>query len=213
MALRLWNRGRIMQKRGLLVVVSGPSGSGKSTLLKELKNVNPELKFSVSATTRPPRANEIEGQNYFFKTVDEFAEMIKKGELIEWTSYCDNLYGTPKSLVEDCIKSGKDIVLEIEVQGHENIKRIYPESVSIFILPPTYEELVRRIEKRGSETSETLQKRLDTAKKEMLCLEQYDYVIVNADIQKAIKEINCILIAEKHKVSRNENILKDIGLN
>ncbi len=201
-----------MVRKGLLIVVSGPSGSGKSTLLKEIRKSNSDLKFSVSATTRVPRVNEVEGRNYFFKTVDEFKKMINNNELIEWTQYCENFYGTPKKYVENCIESGSDVILEIEVVGNENIRKIYPECVSIFILPPTYKELKRRIEVRGTETGETKKRRLETARKEMHCIDQYNYVVLNDDINKAIFDIECIINAEKLRVQRNMNILNDIGL-
>lgn len=201
-----------MIRKGLLIVVSGPSGSGKSTLLKEIRDSNPDLKFSVSATTRAPRVNEIDGQNYFFKTVDEFKEMIRNNELLEWTEYCENFYGTPKKYVEKYINSGSDVILEIEVEGNESIRTLFPECVSIFILPPTYQELKRRIESRGTEACDMIKKRLDTARREMLCVGKYNYVVLNDDINKAVNDIGCIISAEKLKVQRNMNILNDIGL-
>lgn len=201
-----------MFQNGLLIVVSGPSGSGKSTLLRRLKEKNAGVKLSVSATTRKPRNGEVEGKNYFFKTYKQFESMIEKDELVEWAEYCDNYYGTPKRYVEDCLKSGNDVVLEIEVIGNRNIKKKYPACVSIFVLPPSYAELKRRIKKRGTENKTVIDKRLEKARKEMKHVSDYDYVVVNDDIEKAVDNINSILKAEKMKYKRNNKILNVIGI-
>ncbi|NLL05148.1 MAG: guanylate kinase [Clostridiaceae bacterium] len=201
-----------MFREGLLVVVSGPSGTGKGTLLNNIRQKENNIKFSVSATTREPRDGEVEGVNYFFKTHEEFDSMIKKGELVEWVKYCDNYYGTPKRCIEDTIKSGFDCLLEIEVEGALNIKSIYPDCVSIFILPPSFDELRRRIEGRGTEKPEAIQKRMEKAVKEMKFVDKYDYVVVNDDIEEAVNSIKCILASEKLKLCRNINILERIGI-
>lgn len=201
-----------MFREGLLVVVSGPSGTGKGTLLNNIRQKENNIKFSVSATTREPRDGEVEGVNYFFKTHEEFDSMIKKGELVEWVKYCDNYYGTPKRCIEDTIKSGLDCLLEIEVEGALNIKSIYPDCVSIFILPPSFDELRRRIEGRGTEKPEAIQKRMEKAVKEMKFVDKYDYVVVNDDIEEAVNSIKCILASEKLKLCRNINILERIGI-
>ncbi|HOP99698.1 MAG TPA: guanylate kinase [Acetivibrio clariflavus] len=201
-----------MFREGLLVVVSGPSGTGKGTVLSCIRQKESSIKFSVSATTREPRSGEVDGVNYFFKTTEEFEAMIENGELIEWVKYCDNYYGTPKKYVEDTIKSGYDCLLEIEVEGALNIKKIYPDCVSIFILPPSFEELRRRIESRGTEKPEVIEKRMEKALKEMNYVDRYDYVVVNDDIEKAVDSIRYILASEKLKFSRNRDILKTIGI-
>jgi len=201
-----------MFREGLLVVVSGPSGTGKGTVLNYLREREKSIKFSVSATTRQPRSGEVDGVNYFFKTNEEFENMIKNGELVEWVRYCDNYYGTPKKCIEDTIKSGYDCLLEIEVEGALNIKKIYPDSVSIFILPPSFEELRRRIESRGTEKPEVIEKRMEKALKEMKLIDKYDYVIINDEVEKAVNSICYILASEKLKSSRNKNILESIGL-
>ena len=201
-----------MFREGLLVVVSGPSGTGKGTVLSCIRQKENRIKFSVSATTREPRSGEVDGVNYFFKTTEEFEAMIENGELIEWVKYCDNYYGTPKKYVEDTIKSGYDCLLEIEVEGALNIKKIYPDCVSIFILPPSFEELRRRIESRGTEKPEVIEKRMEKALKEMNYVDRYDYVVVNDDIEKAVDSIRYILASEKLKFSRNRDILKTIGI-
>ncbi|AEV69312.1 guanylate kinase [Acetivibrio clariflavus] len=201
-----------MFREGLLVVVSGPSGTGKGTVLSCIRQKENRIKFSVSATTREPRSGEVDGVNYFFKTTEEFEAMIENGELIEWVKYCDNYYGTPKKYVADTIKSGYDCLLEIEVEGALNIKKIYPDCVSIFILPPSFEELRRRIESRGTEKPEVIEKRMEKALKEMNYVDRYDYVVVNDDIEKAVDSIRYILASEKLKFSRNRDILKTIGI-
>ena len=201
-----------MFREGLLVVVSGPSGTGKGTVLNSIRQQEKNIKFSVSATTREPRSGEVDGVNYFFKTNEEFEAMIKNGELIEWVKYCDNYYGTPKKYIEDTIKSGYDCLLEIEVEGALNIKKIYPDCVSIFILPPSFDELRRRIESRGTEKPEVIGKRMEKALKEINYVDKYDYVVVNDDIEEAVNSIRYILASEKLKFSRNKDILKAIGI-
>lgn len=201
-----------MFREGLLVVVSGPSGTGKGTLLSSIKQTEKSMKFSVSATTRSPRSGESDGVNYFFKTHEEFESMIKNGELVEWVKYCDNYYGTPKKCIEDTVKAGFDCLLEIEVEGALNIKTIYPDCVSIFILPPSFEELRRRIEDRGTEKPEVIEKRMEKALKEMKYVDKYDYVVVNDRIEEAVNNIRSILVSEKLMLKRNKNILESIRL-
>ena len=201
-----------MFREGLLVVVSGPSGTGKGTLLNNIKQRENNVKFSVSATTRVPRSGELDGVNYFFKTHEEFDRMIQNNELVEWVKYCDNYYGTPKKYVEEIIKSGSDCFLEIEVEGAINIKAIYPDCITIFILPPSFEELRRRIEGRGTEKPEVIDKRMKKALKEMNFVDRYDYVVVNGEIETAVNSIISILEAEKLKFKRNINVLESIGI-
>jgi guanylate kinase len=200
-----------MFHRGLLAVVCGPSGVGKGTILKLVKERDEKLRFSVSATTRKPRDGEIEGQNYFYISVDEFKEMIKNDELIEWVEYCGNYYGTPKKYIEDSIKDGYNIILELEVEGAANIKNKYPDSLSVFIVPPSYNDLKRRIEGRGTENIEVIKKRLDRAKEEVKFINKFDYVIVNDNIENTANNLNNILSVEKFKFKRNNNILSEIG--
>jgi guanylate kinase len=200
-----------MFHRGLLAVVCGPSGVGKGTILKLVKERDEKLRFSVSVTTRKPRDGEIEGQNYFYISVDEFKEMIKNDELIEWVEYCGNYYGTPKKYIEDSIKDGYNIILELEVEGAANIKNKYPDSLSVFIVPPSYIDLKRRIEGRGTENIEVIKKRLDRAKEEVKFINKFDYVIVNDNIENTANNLNNILSVEKFKFKRNNNILSEIG--
>lgn len=196
--------------KGVVLVLSGPSGSGKGTILSKLKEENRDITFSISATTRVPRMGEIEGVHYFFKTTKDFENLIKQGELLEWVTYCDNYYGTPRGFVLEHINEGKDIIIEVEVEGALNIKKNYPECVLVFVMPPTYEELIKRISKRGTETEISLSKRMDIALKEIKESEQYDYVIINDDIDDALINLDSILQAEKLKINRNKDFMNSI---
>jgi guanylate kinase len=201
-----------MFQEGLLVVVSGPSGTGKGTVLKFLKQENANVRYSVSATTRKPREGEVEGVSYFFKTVEEFKTMINQDELVEWDEYCGNYYGTPKKYIEDSIKQGFDVILEITVEGAMHIQEKYPDSVSIFILPPSFQELQRRIIGRGTEKPAVIEKRMEKAKWEMRFVQSYDYIVINDEIDSAAEKINDIISAEKLRYKRNTGILKEIGI-
>jgi len=194
---------------GLLVVVSGPSGSGKGTLLKLLSQKLDSIRYSISVTTRKPRVAEVDGVHYFFRTVEQFEEMIRNNELLEWDKYCDNYYGTPKSYIEKSLSEGYDIILEITVEGAMNVKRNFPDSVTIFILPPSYDELRNRIHGRGTENSDVIEKRLEKAKSEINYINKYDYVIVNDDIEIAVNDMISILNAEKHRYCRMKKNLSD----
>ncbi|MCX7842690.1 MAG: guanylate kinase [Clostridia bacterium] len=199
-----------MFHEGLLVVISGPSGTGKGTVLGLLRQSTPNIVFSVSATTRAPREGEIDGINYFFKTVDEFKAMIEADEMVEWVNYCNNYYGTPKKFVDECKQQGNNVLLEVEVEGALNIKRKYPDSVLIFIVPPSFEELRRRITGRGTENPEVISQRLEQAKVELKFIDRYDYVVVNNTLKQAVEDINSILKAEKLKTSRNSRIIEHL---
>lgn len=200
-----------MLQKGLLVVLSAPSGTGKSTVSRLLVQKNNRLRLSVSATTRAPRKNEVEGKDYFYKTTEEFKKMIENDEFVEWVEYCGNYYGTPKKYIDDSIENGFDVLLEIEVEGAAKIKEKYPDCVLIFMLPPSFEELKRRIVGRGTEKPEIIENRLNQAKKEIKCIDMYDYVVLNDSIDNAINSVNTILEAEKAKVKRNKDLLKQIG--
>jgi guanylate kinase len=200
-----------MSCKGLLIVISAPSGTGKSSLMELLQKEDSNIKMSVSATTRNQRDGEKEGENYFFKSDDEFEGMIKKDEFVEWVRYCDNYYGTPAKYIEDMLQKGYTVVLEIDVEGAANIVKKYPESVLIFVLPPSFKELERRIKKRGSESSEVLQKRLKKAESEILHYKTFDYVVINDKLETALVDINSIIKAERLKIDRNLDILEKIG--
>lgn len=189
-------------QRGLLIVLSGPSGVGKGTVCKALRNFATDLVYSVSATTRSPRTGEIEGVNYFFKSRDEFESMISNNELLEWAEYVNNYYGTPRSFVEDCLNNGKDVILEIEVQGALQVKDKFPEGIFIFLAPPNLDELQQRIIGRGTETHELINQRMSTARDELRLMEKYDYVVVNDVVDDACDRIRSILTAEHCKKER-----------
>lgn len=166
-------------RKGALVVVSGFSGSGKGTVLEQLRKVHPEYAMSVSATSRERRADEQEGVDYFFKTKLQFEDMIKKDSFIEYAEYCGNYYGTLKSYVQGLRESGKDVILEIEVQGAHRVKQLYPESIMIFITPPSAEELKRRLVNRGSEDVQSIERRMRRAGEESLLMDLYEYIVIN----------------------------------
>lgn len=191
-----------MNQQGLLIVLSGPSGVGKGTVCKALRERMPELAYSVSATTRSPREGEQDGVNYFFKTREQFERMIEREELLEWTEYVGNYYGTPRQYVTDILQSGRDIILEIEVKGALQVKQRFPEGTFVFLLPPSLEELKNRIELRGTETEDVINSRMATAVEELKMIEHYDYAVVNDEIEAATSRIQAILTAEHCKRSR-----------
>lgn len=191
-----------MVNKGLLIVISGPSGAGKGTICRALLDKNPDIKLSVSCTTRNPRQNEVEGINYYFITKEKFKEMIDADEFLEYAEVYDNFYGTPKAKVESILNEGKDIILEIDIQGALKVKEKYPEGVFVFIMPPSMEELKNRIKKRGSETEESLIKRFKSAFQEINYVANYNYVIVNDEVEKAVEKLEAIILAEKCRVDR-----------
>ncbi|MEQ8156531.1 MAG: guanylate kinase [Clostridiaceae bacterium] len=194
--------------RGLLIVISGPSGAGKGTICKALLEENHNLHISVSATTRSPRAGEVEGVNYYFLDKETFKERIEVGDFLEYAEVYGNYYGTPKSKVEEMLMSGKDVILEIDIQGALKVKDNCKEGIFIFILPPSMEELKQRIIKRGSETPESLMTRFKSAYQEINYISKYNYAVVNDEVHKAVNKIEAILTAERCRVDRiKENIL------
>lgn len=199
----------MLNRKGLLLVVSGPSGAGKGTICKALLNKNDQIKLSVSATTRKPRNGEVHGVNYFFIEKEEFTRMIENGEFLEHAQIYDNFYGTPKAAIIECLEKGQDVILEIEMQGARQIKEVYPEGVFIFVLPPSLEELKSRIVGRGTETQEEIEKRFSCAFKEINQIVNYDYFIVNEDIEKSVNDVEAIISAEKNKVTRYKNNIID----
>lgn len=196
--------------KGLLIVLSGPSGVGKGTVCSALRKALPELVYSVSATTRPPRTGENDGANYFFRTHEQFQSMIEKDDLLEWAEYVGNYYGTPRSFVEETINKGKDIILEIEVQGALKVKSKFPEGIFIFLMPPSLEELKSRIVTRGTESDETIRSRLSIALDELKYLEYYDYAVVNDQVESASERIQAIITAEHHRKDRVVPVIKQM---
>ena len=198
-----------MKKRGLLVVVSSPSGGGKGTILKELFRRNENLKMSVSATTRAPRPGEEHGVHYYFITKDEFKTNIENHAMLEYAEYCDNFYGTPKKFVDEAMEQGKDVVLDIEVQGALQVVHKRPDVVRIFIAPPSWQALEERLTSRGTDSPEKVQKRLVRAKVELQTANTYDYFVINDTVERAVREINAIMLAEHCKPAERMAILSE----
>lgn len=189
-----------MNKKGLLIVVSGPSGAGKGTICKEILDRRDDIFVSISATTREPRNGEVEGLNYFFHSREKFEKMIEEEAFIEYAEVYNNLYGTPKDYVLDKLNRGENILLEIDIQGALQVKKRYPEGVYIFILPPSMNELRNRIIGRGSETPESLERRFSSAFEEIEFVNQYDYYIINDEVKSAANVMESIITAERCKV-------------
>ncbi|UZD43237.1 guanylate kinase [Selenomonas sputigena] len=196
-------------RKGLLVVISGPSGAGKGTICQALLEKTP-LAYSVSATTRKPRAGEVDGESYYFLSVEAFEEMIEKDELLEWAKVYDNYYGTPLKKVEEKLAAGEDILLEIDTQGAMKVREKFPEGVYIFILPPSLAELERRIRGRDTETEDVLQKRLAAAIDEIEAGKCYKYVVTNDEVDGAVDSVCAILAAERRLVARNGELFDEI---
>lgn len=196
-------------RKGLLVVVSGPSGAGKGTICQALLEKMP-LAYSVSATTRKPRAGEVDGESYYFLSVEAFEKMIEKDELLEWAKVYDNYYGTPLKKVEEKLAAGEDILLEIDTQGAMKVREKFPEGVYIFILPPSLAELERRIRGRDTETEDVLQKRLAAAIDEIEAGKCYKYVVTNDEVDGAVDSVCAILAAERRLVARNGELFDEI---
>ena len=193
---------------GLLIVLSGPSGAGKGTICQELLKQMPNLRYSVSSTTRSPRPGEVDGVHYHFRPREEFEALLARDELLEWAEFCDNYYGTPRLAVEQAIQEGRDVILEIEIQGALQIKKRFPQGVFTFIVPPSLDVLSERIHKRGTETEEVIQKRLDKAIQELEYVSEYDYVVINDEVPAAVDKLKSILVAEKCRVKRKPFVFK-----
>lgn len=191
------------KEKGILVVVSGFSGAGKGTVMKALLASHGGYALSVSATTRRARPGEQEGREYFFKTVQEFEKMIAREELIEYAKYVDHYYGTPRCYVEEQLTAGKDVILEIEIQGALKVRERFPQTLLLFVAPPDIRELQRRLAGRGTESPETIQARLARAREEAEGMEQYDYLIINDDVDACVEEVHQIIQAEHRRMSRN----------
>jgi guanylate kinase len=197
-----------MTNNGLLIVISGPSGAGKGTICKALSE-DQNLWISVSATTRKPRNGEVDGLNYFFLSKQEFTDKIDEDDFFEYAEVYGNYYGTPKWKTLEAIYNGKDVVLEIDIQGALKVKQQYPEGVFIFILPPSMEELKQRIINRGTETEESLIRRFKSAYQEVNYISKYNYAVVNDTVENAVEKIKAILTAEKCRVDRLKNKILD----
>ena len=196
--------------RGMLIVLSGPSGSGKGTIIKSLLNSRRDTVLSISVTTRQPRPGEIDGIHYFFRTREEFLEMISSGDLLEYAEYNGNFYGTPEESIKKWLAEGKNVLLEIEVQGAEQVMDHRSDLVSIFITIPSMEELERRLRDRGTENEDTIRGRMEVAKRELTRAFRYDYVVLNDEVDLAVGRINPIHDAEKMRYSRMEKTVLEV---
>ncbi len=200
-----------MKQRGILIVVSGFAGTGKGTVMKGLlSKYSEQYALSVSMTTRAPRAMEREGVEYFFSTKEQFEQKIKEEGFIEYACYCDNYYGTPKDYVEQQLEAGKDVLLEIEIQGALQVKEKRPETMLVFVLPPNAEELYHRLRNRGTETEDVIQKRMLRAVEESQGIEKYDYILVNDDIDICVENLHQMIQAEKQRSFRNLSFIENI---
>ena len=194
-----------MADRGILIIVSGFSGAGKGTVMKRIMNDYNNYALSISATTRNPRAGEENGREYFFKTVEEFENMIANDQLIEYAQYVGNYYGTPKEYVESMLDQGKDVILEIEMQGAMKVKEKMPDTLLVFVTPPSAQELKNRLVGRGTEDMDTINARLKRANEEVYYMDKYDYLLINDDLDQCVKELHEIIQSEHSRVSRNIN--------
>lgn len=199
-----------MSKQGMLVVVSGFSGAGKGTIMKELLRRYDSYALSVSATTRAPREGEVDGREYFFLTTEKFEELIAQDALVEYAKYVSNYYGTPKAYVEEQMAQGKDVILEIEIQGALKIKKKYPEALLLYVLPPSGAILKERLIGRGTETEEVINARLARAVQESEGIEAYDYVVVNDILNECVEEVHHIIQCQHRKVNQNSALISSI---
>ena len=198
------------KREGLLIIISGPSGAGKGTVYNEVVARRPNIKKSVSVTTRNPRPGEVEGVHYYFRTLEQYQEMIAKGEFLETASVYCNYYGTPKAPVLKMLAYGNDVMFEIDTLGAEQIRKKYPKSITIFLMPPSFEELERRLRGRGTESEEAITRRLGLARSELSKYKLFDYIVFNDNVENAIEGVISIIDAEKSKTTRNETIIKKL---
>jgi len=200
-----------MAESGLPIIISAPSGTGKSTLCRKLIEDLPNACYSVSVTTRNPRRGEVEGKDYFFVSRNEFKEKIKRGELAEWALVHGHYYGTPKDFLERNLLKGKDVILDIDVRGAMKLKKRYPEAVFIFLAPPSFSELKRRIKGRGKNDEATIKKRLTNARWEIGRIRSYDYLVINDRLVNALRELTCLVVAEKNRVNRSKERIQKLN--
>lgn len=196
--------------KGQLFIVSGPSGSGKDTVLSKLFQRHPELRLSISSITRAMRQGEKEGEKYHFISKEEFLDGLEKDLFLEHNEYMGNFYGTPKEPVERCIENGEDMILEIDVNGAAAVKKLMPQAVSVFIMPPSFAELSRRLSGRGTESAEAVKGRLDASLREITQAVNYDYIVVNDDLDEAVNELSSIIVGERCRIDRKEYLINEV---
>lgn len=199
-----------MSRKGVLIVISGFAGSGKGTITKELIKRYDNYRFSVSATTRNPRPGEQDGVDYFFVNREQFEKMIDENQLLEYTEYVGNYYGTPKKYVEEMLDDGKDVILEIEYIGGFNAKKAFPEAVLCFLTPPSVEEVYNRLKGRNTETEDVILKRIKRGQEEAEIIDKYDYIIVNNDVEEAISELHNTIQCSKNNTLRNKDFIEEL---
>ena len=199
-----------LKDEGILLVVSGPSGAGKGTICSAIREIYPDLEYSISMTTRSPRNGEQEGVSYFFRNDAQFEELVKEDAFLEYARVYDHYYGTPKKYVLDKIKAGRSVLLEIDIQGAMQVKKRYPKGVFVYIVPPSLEILSKRIHARGTDSEEVIQSRLAQITSELSLAHQYDYIVVNDVLSDAVHKTCAIIEAEKCKLSRNEGQIQTI---
>lgn len=199
-----------LRNKGLLIVFSGPSGSGKDTVLAELKKRDINMEQSISVTTREMREGERDGVDYFFSDVETFEKNIKEGYFLEYVKYGSNYYGTPKKRIEELINGGANVFLKIEVEGAGNVRKAFPDAVSVFIIPPSMSELENRLKGRGTETEESFKKRFEIAKEEIKRACEYDYIVENDSVSVCADKVCAIIEAEAHKYARMKTFVDDM---
>ena len=196
--------------KGRLIIVSGPSGSGKDTILQKVFERLPEIKFSISTITRAMRPGEVEGEKYNFVSREYFEDMIKNDLLLEYNNYVGNYYGTPKTPVDKAIAEGKEIIVEVDVNGARNIKKCREDAISVFILPPSYEELNRRLSARGTDAPEVIEKRMKAALDEIAEAVNYDYIVVNDDLNEAVEDFITIIRSDRLSIKRQNYLIDEV---
>ena len=197
-------------KKGILIVFSGPSGCGKDTVLKKLLERNSDMRASISMTTRAPRGREVDGTDYYFVTREYFEKKVSENKMLEYAEYAGNYYGTPKAPVDEMLNAGISVVLEIEVQGAAKIRKLYPDVVSVFLMPPSLSALESRLRNRGTDDEETISHRLFIAEQEIRRAGEFEYAVINDDLEDAVNAFDMIVRSEKMKISRNKNLISEV---
>ena len=199
-----------MSNKGILLVISGFSGAGKGTIVNRLIEIYDEYALSISMTSRAPRPGDVEGVNYFFVSREEFEKTIAENGLLEYAEYCGNYYGTPRAFVEKKLEEGRNVILEIEIQGASNIKKAFPESLLIFVTPPSAAELEKRLRSRGTETEEAIKGRLSRAHEESVGMDQYDFIVINDDLEECVDEVHRIIELSRKQPVRMQPFIEEM---